>query len=133
MGYAEVISLPEVRASQQWEGLRQQLHAQCDQWLDAVAAQLPPSKPTLAQVRETIWALRHQLTGGVAQTIIAQTHQEEQRRKTLQCATGAHLLQARPAVSRTVETMIGAIELARPYGYCRHCHRGRSPLDEVLG
>lgn len=133
MGYAEVISLPEVRASQQWEGLRQQLHAQCDQWLDAVAAQLPPSKPTLAQVRETIWALRHQLTGGVAQTIIAQTHQEEPRRKALQCATGAHLLQARPAVSRTVETMIGAIELARPYGYCRHCHRGRSPLDEVLG
>jgi len=133
VGYAEVISLPEVRASKQWEALRQQLHERFDQWLDAVEAQLPPSKPTLTQVSETIWALRQQLTGGVAQTIIEQTHQEEQRRKSLQCARCAHLLRARPVVSRTVETMIGAIELARPYFYCRYCHRGRYPLDEVLG
>lgn len=133
MGYAEVISLPEVRASKQWEALRQQLHARFDQWLDAVEAQLPTSAPTLAQVSETIWALRQQLTGGVAQTILEQTHPEEQRRQALQCATCAHLLRARPVVARTVETMIGAIELARPYFYCRHCHRGRYPFDEVLG
>jgi hypothetical protein len=133
VGYAEVISFPEVRASKQWEALRQQLHERFDQWLDVVEAQLPTSTPTLTQVSETIWALRHQLTGSVAQTIIEQTHQEEQQRKALQCATCAPLLRARPAVSRTVETMIGVIELTRPYFYCRHCHRGRYPLDEVLG
>jgi len=132
VGYAEVISLPEVRARKQWEALRQELHERFDQWLDAVAAQLPTSAPTLAQVSETIRALRQQLTGAVAQTIIEHTHQEEQRRTSLQCATCAHLLRARPVVSRTVETMIGAIELARPYFYCRDCHHGRYPLDEVL-
>jgi AcrR family transcriptional regulator len=133
VGYAEVISLPEVRARKQWEALRQQLHERFDQWLDAVEAQLPASEPTLAQVSETIWALRQQLTGGVAQTIIEHTHQEEQRRKALQCATCAHLLRARPTVSRTVETLIGEIKVHRPYFYCPHCHRGRYPLDEVLG
>lgn len=132
MSYAEVISLPEVRARKQWEALRQQLHEQFDQWLDEVEAQLPESTPTLAQVSETIWALRQQLTGGVAQTIIEHTHQEEQRRKSLQCATCTPLLRARPVVSRTVETLIGEIEVQRPYFYCPHCHRGRYPLDEVL-
>ena len=132
MGYAEVISLPEVRARKQWEALRQQLHERFDQWLDEVAAQLPESAPTLAQVSETIWALRQQLTGGVAQTIIEHTHQEEQQRKSLQCATCAHLLRARPVVTRTVETLIGELEVQRPYFYCPHCHRGRYPLDEVL-
>jgi len=29
--------------------------------------------------------------------------------------------------------MIGDIEVQRPYFYCHHCHRGRYPLDEVLG
>ena len=71
MGCAEVISLPEVRARKQWEALRQQLHERFDRWLDEVEAQLPASAPTLAQVGETIWTLRQQLTGGVAQTIIA--------------------------------------------------------------
>jgi hypothetical protein len=132
VGYAEVISLPEVRARKQWDALRQQLHERFDQWLDKVEAQLPASAPTLAQVSETIWALRQQLTGGIAQTIIEQTHQEEQRRKSLPCATCAHLLRARPVVSRTVETLIGEIEVQRPYFYCPHCHHGRYPLDEVL-
>ena len=74
MGCAEIISLPEVRARKQWEALRQQLHERFDQWLDAVEAQLPASAPTLAQVTETIWALRQQLTGSVAQTSIERTH-----------------------------------------------------------
>jgi hypothetical protein len=133
VGYAEVISLPEVRARKQWATLRQQLHERFDRWLDEVEAQLPASAPTLAQVSETIWALRQALTGGVAQTIVEHTHQEEQRRTSLQCATCAHLLRARPAVSRTVETLIGEIEVQRPYFYCRHCHCGCYPLDEVLG
>ena len=132
MGCAEVISLPEVHARKQWKALRQQLHERFDRWLDEVEAQLPASAPTLAQVSETIWTLRQQLTGGVAQTIIAHTHQEEQGRPSLQCATCAHLLRARPAVSRTVETLIGEVEVHRPYFYCRHCHRGRYPLDESL-
>ena len=36
-------------------------------------------------------------------------------------------------MSRTAQTMIGDIEVQRPYFYCHHCHCGRYPLDEVLG
>ncbi len=34
--------------------------------------------------------------------------------------------------SRTIETRVGEFELSRPYFYCRDCHLGFFPLDEVL-
>jgi len=130
---AKVIVLDDVRASQQRQVLRQQLHAHFDRWLDEIEAELPGSEPTLAQVSETIWRLRQKLTAGVAQTIVEHTHEAEQRRESLRCATCERLLSARPAVPRTAQTMIGDIEVQRPYFYCHYCHRGRYPLDESLG
>ena len=130
---AEVIALDDVRASQQRQVLRQQLHERFDRWLDELEMQLPESEPTLAQVSETIWRLRQDLTAGVAQTIVEQTHQEEQHRQHLSCPSCERPLKARPAVTRTAQTLIGDIEVQRPYFYCRFCHLGRSPLDDVLG
>ena len=130
---AEIIALDDVRATQQRQALRQQLHERFDQWLDEVDAHLPESDATLAQVSETIWSLRQGLTAGVAQTIIEQAHQEERDRKSLRCATCDRLVCARPSVSRTVRTLVGDLEIERPYFYCRHCRVGTSPLDTVLG
>ncbi len=130
---AEVIALDDVRASRQRQIRRQQLHERFDHWLDALETQLPESEPTLAQVSETIWKLRQDLTAGVAQAIVEQTHQAERNRASLKCAQCDRLLKARPAVSRTAQTLIGDIEVPRPYFYCRSCHLGRYPFDEVLG
>ena len=130
---AEVIVLDEVRARQQWKTLRQHLHNRFDQWLDALETQLQQPEPTLSEVSEAIRALRPQLTGGVAETIVQHTHVTEQRRTSLSCPTCQQLLTARGPVRRRVETLIGGVELARPYFYCRHCHRGHYPLDDVLG
>ena len=41
MGSAQVISLSEVRASNQWQRLRDDLHTRFDQWLDRLQEQLP--------------------------------------------------------------------------------------------
>jgi hypothetical protein len=46
MGAAEVISFEEVRARQQWDALRRQLHTRFDQWLDGLEAQLREPTPT---------------------------------------------------------------------------------------
>ncbi len=80
---AEVIALDDVRASQQRQALRQQLHERFDRWLDELEPQLPESPPTLAQVSGTIGTLRHALTAGVAQTIVEQTYQVERKQKSL--------------------------------------------------
>ena len=112
MGYvAEVISLDEVRASQQRQALRQRLHERFDQWLDEVETQLPEPHPTLAQVSETIWTLRQALTAGVAQTIVEQTHQAQREQSSQRCASCERLLTARPAVARTARTLVGDVEI----------------------
>ena len=47
MGYAaKVIALDEVRASQQRQALRQQLHERFDQWLEELERQLPEAELT---------------------------------------------------------------------------------------
>ncbi len=46
MGYAEVISLPDVRASKQRDLLREQLHCRFDEWLDGLQEQLPETAST---------------------------------------------------------------------------------------
>ncbi len=132
MGYAEVISLPDVRASKQRDLLREQLHCRFDEWLDGLQEQLPETASTLAQVTETVWNLRQDLTGGITETIVAQIHVGEQSRKQAPCPQCDRLLTARPVVSRTAVTMVGSVQLERPYFYCTTCRRGYYPFDEAL-
>lgn len=133
MGCAELISFDEVRARKQWESLRQQLHGRFDQWLDKLEEQWPESAPTLAAVTETVWDLRQALTGSLTETLVAHTHQDEYTRQQSHCPQCDRLLTARAPVPRTVETMVGPVQLERPYFYCRTCHCGGYPLDEVWG
>src|SRR5689334_23344079 len=95
LGCAEGISFDAVRARKHWTTLRQRLHERFDRWLAQVASALPEGKPTLGQVSETIGALRQQLTGGVAETIIHQSPHEEQQRQQRSCPTWARRLPAR--------------------------------------
>ena len=131
MGCAEVISFDEVRARKHWTTLRQRLHERFDQWLDRLESALPAGEPTLGQVSATIWALRQQRTGGVAETIVPHTHHEEQRRQQMPCPTCARLLPARGPVPRCVETMVGPVDVwcaMAPNGSgntCRRCSSRR--------
>jgi hypothetical protein len=133
MGAAEVIAFEEVRARKQWEALRRQLHTRFDQWLDALEAQLPGPAPSLAQVTETVWNLRQALTGGLTETRVEHAHRGEPTRQQSRCPQCAQLLTARDPVRRTVETLVGSVQLERPYFYCPACRVGLSPLDEALG
>jgi hypothetical protein len=132
MGAAEIISLSEVRASRHWALLREQLHARFDRWLDGLQEQLPEPAVPLAEVTEAIWQLRQALTGGIAETLLTQAHRGEQSRQHAPCAQCERSLPARPPVARTVETMVGAVQLERPYFYCPRCRCGRYPFDESL-
>ena len=131
MGCAEVISLSEVRASTQWQRLRHELHARFDQWLDRLEKQLPEPKTSLAEVTEAVWKLRQDLTGGLSETIVEQAHVGEQTRQYAYCPQCGRRLRARPLVPRTVETMVGPVQVERPYFYALIGFRGlmlpRSP------
>ena len=133
MGCAEIISLDEMRASQQWQRLRQDLHESFDKWLDGLQEQLAQLDTTLAQVSEHIWQRRQELTGGLMETIVSHAHADERPRQQAACPRCDRRLSARESASRTVATMVGAVQLERPYFYCRTCRLGHYPLDDKLG
>jgi hypothetical protein len=133
MGQAEVISLDEVRARKQYDARRGQFHARFDQWLARLEEQLPEPGATLTEVTEAVWSLRQELTGALTETIVSHAHLDEQTRQQANCLGCDRLLAARPPVPRTVETMVGPVQLERPYFYCRACRCGVYPFDEALG
>jgi hypothetical protein len=133
MGAAEIISFEEVRARRQWATLRQQLHERFDQWLDTLEQQWHEPPALLPEVTSTVWDLRQQLTGGITETIVTYAHEGERQRQQASCPRCARVLKVQEHVGRTVETMVGPVELERPYFYCRACRAGLYPLDAVLG
>jgi hypothetical protein len=95
--------------------------------------QWPELPATLPEVTTTVWALRQQLTGGITETIVAHVHRSEHDRTQGSCPQCHGVFQARERVCRTVDTLLGPVRFERPYFYCRPCHSGHYPLDEVLG
>ena len=114
MGCAEIIALSEVRASNQWEVLRHQLHECFDQWLDTLEQQWPEPPSTLPEVTATVWNIRQQLTGSITETIVAHVHHSEHDRQQAPCTRCAGVLRARAFVGRTVDTLVGPVQLERP-------------------
>jgi hypothetical protein len=53
----------------------------------------------------------------------------EQRKQACSCGHLAPYLELR---SRGILTVVGEVELVRPYYLCSHCHRGQFPLDAQL-
>jgi hypothetical protein len=124
MGAAEVIAFEEVRARKQWDTLRHQLHERFDQWLDTLEMQWHEPPATLPEVTATVWALRQQLTGGITETIVAHVHRGEHDRHQVTCPRCQGVLRARERVCRTVETLVGAVQLP---GFCANNARVHVP------
>ena len=133
MGAAEVISFEEVRARKQWDTLRHQLHERFDQWLDTLETQWHEPPATLPEMTATVWNLRQQLTGGITEAIVAHVHRGEHDRTQVNCPRCDGVLRAQEFVCRTVETMVGPVQLERPYFYCRRCRVGCYPFDDSVG
>src|SRR2546423_8024420 len=132
MGFAEVISLSEVRASSQWQRLRDDLHMRFDQWLDRLQEQLPNPHTSLAEVTAAVWQLRQELTGGLSETIVAHAHSSELTRQYARCPQCDRRLTAPPVVSRTVQTLVGPVHVERPYFYCTSGCGGMYPVYRAL-
>ena len=73
------------------------------------------------------------LTAALVEAFIERGHGPFLAQEEAACPKCERLLQARPSRSRTVETLLGAVTLERPYFYCVSCHHGFYPLDEALG
>jgi hypothetical protein len=132
MGLAEVRSLSEVRASSQWQRLRDDLHTRFDQWRARLPEHLPNPHTSFAEVTEAVGQLRQELTGSLSETIVAHAHRGAWARPYARCPQCDRRLTARPGVARTVQTMVGPVHVERPYCDGTAGGGGMYPLDQAL-
>src|SRR5712692_6614593 len=133
MGATAIISLAEVRERKQRAEFRRQLHECGDHWRDALEEQVKEPQPTLAQLTRAVGELRQELTGSVTEALLEQRWRAEQEQTSAPCPCCGRAIAARGVVRRTLETVVGKVELARPYFYCVSWGQGFAPLAAALG
>jgi Uncharacterised protein family (UPF0236) len=127
-----ILSLEDFRDTQRRGEIRQRLHDRFDHWLNLLEDRMQHPTPTLEELTQAVLALRQELTQEVTEGLVAQTHRTLLEQRTVACAQCGQPLAARGPQERTVETLVGAVRLRRPYFYCEPCQRGTAPLDEAL-
>jgi hypothetical protein len=113
-------------------GVRERLHEQFDIWLNIMGEEMKGKEGKLDEIAETIFEMRHELTGMIAESLVEKLHSKELEQTEMVCPKCGRVLTSRDEVERTVETMIGSIKLKRPYFWCKNCSEGFYPLDEAL-
>ena len=132
MASAAILSLEEFRDTQRRAAIRQRLHERLDHWLDSLETRVKEPQPTLEELTHAVFALRQELTQAVTEGLVEQMHRALVEQQTAACPQCGQTLSARGPQERTVETLVGAIRLRRPYFYCERCQLGTTPLDEAL-
>jgi hypothetical protein len=132
MAQVAILSLEEFRDAQRQSEVRQRLHGRFDAWLDRLEAQVKAPTPTLEELTQAVFALRQELTQAITEGLVEQAHRAVVEQRTAACPQCGQTLSARGPQERTVETLVGAIRLRRPYFYCERCQGGSTPLDTTL-
>jgi len=132
MASAAILSLEEFRDGQRRTEVRQRLHDRFDAWLNQLEARMEDRTPTLEALTQAVFALRQELTQAVTEGLVEQAHRGLLEQHLTACPRCGQTLSARGPQERTVETLVGAVRLRRPYCYCLHCQLGITPVDEAL-
>jgi hypothetical protein len=132
MASAAILSLEDFRDAQRRTEVRQRLHDRFDAWLNQLEARMEDRTPTLEELTQTVFTLRQELTQAVTEGLVEQAHRAALEQRTAVCPQCGQTLSARGLQERTVETLVGAVRLRRPYFYCLHCQQGTTPVDEAL-
>jgi hypothetical protein len=127
-----ILSLEDFRDTQRRAEIRQRLHDRFDHWLKQLEDGMQDQPPTLEALTQAVFALRQELTQAVTESLVEQAHRTVMEQRTAPCPQCGQVLSARGPQERTVETLVGAIRLRRPYFYCERCQHGSTPLDAAL-
>jgi hypothetical protein len=85
----------------------------------------------LEAVETVIRSAMHR-AGAAALTKLLQYDPPDEDQRTIPCPCG-HWARYKEMRSKTVLTVLGAVQLNRPYYLCGHCSKGQCPVDSELG
>lgn len=112
---AAVMAVAEVRERTQRAEYRQQLPACCDGWLETLETPMTDPQPTLEDLTHAVWECRQELTGQLTATLREQHFAAAPAQRQAPCPRGGRVVEARAVPSRPVATLVGKVEVARPY------------------
>ena len=87
----------------------------------------------LEDITGAIFRNKSSILGHLVLGFIKKNHADLLEQEFCKCPICGKLLRARGKVKRSLESLVGALDLYRPYFYCDRCHKGHYPLDEALG
>ena len=131
-----VLSLAAYQRRQLRAAFRKLAHAALDRMLDRLEGRMDEEstrQPTLMDLIQVVREERGGFTGALTQAFVESRYDAYLHQEEAACPKCQRTLKARPAVTRTVETLVGPVPLKRPYFYCVACRHGFYPLDEALG
>ena len=131
MAAATILSLETFRDAHRRIEVRQCLHDRFDAWLNRLEAHREHRTPTLEALTQAVFALRQELPQAVTEGVVEQAHRATLEQRTATCPQCGPTLSARGLQERTVETLVGAVQLRRSYFYCLHCQQSTTPWDEA--
>jgi hypothetical protein len=113
------------------EAIRQEIAREIDQLLRVIfGARRKTGHLDLEAIEMLVRSVMHQ-AGAAALTRLLEFEAPEKSQRTVACACG-HLAHYRELRSKPVLTVVGRVEVLRPYYLCPHCHTGQFPADVEL-
>jgi hypothetical protein len=88
---------------------------------------------SLEDITENIFSHKSELLGNLGLCLIKQNFTQDLEQEYYNCPCCTKRIRREPKlVKKVLETMIGQINLERPYFYCKSCKKGYYPLDEKM-
>lgn len=105
-------------------------HDFLDDFIDNVGNDSAMTK--LEDITGAVFSNKSKLLGQLVAGLIETKYGELLDQEYCDCKRCNKRLKSLEKRSRKLETRVGEFELSRPYFYCRNCHLGWFPLDDVL-
>lgn len=115
----------------QVESLRATIHAAADAMLERLLIELNEAAPTLEVLERSVLAELHTL-GTVTLTALCGALAPCYAPNQVKCDCGGAADYQRQRTAQC-KTLLGVVQIKRPYYLCAACHAGHCPLDRTLG
>lgn len=133
MNAAPILDFELFKQEKLWEYYCQMVHNALDKALAGLKDHFLSKNPmTLKEMSDLFQGKKQEIASSMLQEFIQGKYASLLEQTHAECSECGKSIRKRNDSSRIVETLLGAVEISRPYFYCRDCKLGFSPLDQEL-
>jgi hypothetical protein len=133
MSASPVLDFTAFQQEKHWEHFCHMVHNALDKVLAGLKDSFFAEKPlALKEMSDLFQGKKQEIASSMLQEFIQGQYARYLEQQKADCPYCGKTVSKNEDSSRTIETLLGSIELNRPYFHCRKCKQGFVPLDEAL-